>query len=394
MTLCSALTNQRMALLFLSAAFLMAHEAVAAECTISGLRVRSGDMPIDVKITRQDPSALEATAMMDYAMTHYTIEADAPAGCKISGLPGGPQQLDAGATAGPTVIKTGTSATATITVTRRDGKETALAALSVDGASLDPPYEADVPSYSVSVPLTSDTVSVVYVPLDNGQRVALRGGQESIGRRRELRREDSRALLDVPIGESQHLPSALDELIDVGGTREFEVIVKSADGNHGVSYKIKATRPSCPATAMYFDPIKIQCASVCNEGYYANANTKRCTTCSEDNCAVCPNNACEECAEGYQLVRRSDSNQCQGQAFASGILTGGALTVFDWLFLVGGSVTLLVLVGMLGLRWWTKRRGDQQRELEKQWERKTNPYSVPGFRGPPMSTIEVSPLVR
>ena len=62
----------------------------------------------------------------------------------------------------------------------------------------------------------------------------------------------------MPIGESQHLreqthsyvyldlmiwflcvcrrsASVLDELIDVGGTREFEVLVKSADGNHGVS---------------------------------------------------------------------------------------------------------------------------------------------------------------
>ena len=74
------------------------------------------------------------------------------------------------------------------------------------------------------------------------------------------------------------------------------------------------------------------CLSVCSS-----------SACSEDNCAVCPNNACEECAEGYRLVRRSDSNQCQGQAFASGILTGGALTVFDLLFVVGGCVILLVL---------------------------------------------------
>merc|ERR1712151_1277650 len=89
------------------------------------------------------------------------------------------------------------------------------------------------------------------------------------------------------IGEVQHLPSTLVTTIDVGHQRVVYLTVASADKSAEDRYRFQIQRPFCPEERRFFDGITKACTDICNEGFFGNPATGRCTSCLQANCAVC-----------------------------------------------------------------------------------------------------------
>jgi len=78
--------------------------------------------------------------------------------------------------------------------------------------------------------------------------------------------------------------------------------VRSADQSRVGTYKLTVRRPACPVERRFFDGDTGACTDICNEGFFGNPSTGRCSQCVEDKCAVCVDGLrCTACLDGLQL---------------------------------------------------------------------------------------------
>jgi len=212
-----------------------------------------------------------------------------------------------------------------VNVSRLSGKETALMSVQIQDAELVPAWSPAAWEYSAYLSVAQDLIKVAYQALDNGQLVSLVASPEAIrtadssGVTRRLGSGADAAVqvaaalaslpsgattgLGPPIGEVQRSPSTVLSSIDAGRDRLVELLVKSADNSEQKSYKFSVQRPNCPVEQRFFDGRAKVCTDICNEGYFGNHATGRCTQCLVDGCLVCPESGigCSMCADGLAV---------------------------------------------------------------------------------------------
>eukprot|EP00931_Biecheleriopsis_adriatica_P122835 TRINITY_DN97878_c0_g1_i1.p1 TRINITY_DN97878_c0_g1~~TRINITY_DN97878_c0_g1_i1.p1 ORF type:complete len:427 (-),score=76.20 TRINITY_DN97878_c0_g1_i1:59-1309(-) len=257
------------------------------------------------------------SAVMDYSMTGFEIEATAvPRGyCEVSSMTTSAINVDPGSFVETQFYVEPISGTLapqsyTLNVSRLTGTETSLHSLGVRGAYLVPAFSSSVQRYTVNLNLDEDFVRVDFQKLDNGQSVVLKAGMEaaSVGsasaRRLALNADGSSDNEADALGEVQREKSTLMTTLDVGHERLVALNVNSADMSVTNSYYLSVKRPPCPKERRFFDGKAKICTDICNEGYFGNPATGRCTSCLDPKCAVCEPGTtppCSLCFDGYEL---------------------------------------------------------------------------------------------
>jgi len=237
-----------------------------------------------------------------------------------------------------------------INVTRPWGTETTVLSARIDDAYFVPAWQPSVRNYTAYLAISQDVVRLTFVRLDNGQLTSLVSEPEvpSIAAGRRLRTsrdwkpevppsrwnfiwewiprrsvwewaarrlqtgvgsadiaqvgDSSAASIESGIGEVQHTPTTLVTTLDVGEERAVHLMVTSADQSASNQYTFKVKRPACPQERRFFDGTAKVCTDICNEGFFGNSETGRCSKCIEPYCAVCDSGStCTECMEGYTL---------------------------------------------------------------------------------------------
>mmetsp|Transcript_78254 Transcript_78254/g.217310 ORF Transcript_78254/g.217310 Transcript_78254/m.217310 type:complete len:441 (+) Transcript_78254:155-1477(+) len=284
--------------------------------------------PIDIFPVAHDTSRF--WALMDYAMTGFQLEAYAiPADhCEPKLEVPATQRVDPGSSVMAELYvhdtKLASSTPYHVNVSRLSGKETSVMKVWIENARLDPPWDTQVRDYIAHLDVSEDLVRFVYELLDNGQTVSLNselqvlrapapagaGSTPSNGAAAGDRRLTIEAVasgemgLDSPIGEVQRWPSRLLTTIDIGHERLVELQVKSADLSASGAYRFKVQRSFCPEERRFFDGVAKVCTDVCNEGYFGDHATGRCTNCLQEHCLVCDSagDSCSMCGEGFILA--------------------------------------------------------------------------------------------
>merc|ERR1712232_1021047 len=273
-------------------------------------------------------------AVMDYAMRGFDLEAFAVPRrqCKVSRMTQTTMMVDPGSyvMAQVQVQNTdngGVYDAYSVKVSRLIGSETMVKWLHIKGAYLVPDFDPLKRNYTVFLDIGQDIVKFTFQRLDNGQVISLVSHPEQpeaqAGKRRlfSAAPPQSRATWHVtplrhlsdekiaatdlgpPIGDVQHLPSTLLTTIDVGHLRMVELAVTSADKSAADKYSFTVKRPFCPEERRFFDGKAKVCTDICNEGYFGNSATGRCSSCLQDHCAVCDSaKACSLCLDGFAMA--------------------------------------------------------------------------------------------
>lgn len=175
----------------------------------------------------------------------------------------------------------------------------------IENSNIIPKWDAENREYDVYLDVNSDLIKITYQALDNGQIVDLVSNPEFIQgdqNSRRLQGSGSGPPLDsvpLPIGGVQRSPSTLVSTIDTGHQRVLELTVRSADQSAHGTYKFKVKRPFCPPERRFFDGAARTCTDICNEGYFGDHATGRCTRCLQENCLVCDGGSvCTLCPSG------------------------------------------------------------------------------------------------
>lgn len=331
-------------------------------CTLVDVFVRStadgngNAQPIDISLGSGTANVFNG--YMDYAMEGFAVEAVAtPADlCTVKGLPTTATMLDPGKIASLTIQSyseqdSGLSTSYIVNVTRLLGTETTIQAVKIQGAYLVPGWDPNVFDYTAFLSVENDIAQATFLPLDNGQSIGLVADLEVPAT--PSRRLGSDVSLQTPIGEVQHAPSSYETTIDVGHQRHLDLMVTSADTSAKGRYRFTVKRPWCPEERRFFDGMTKSCTDICNEGFFGNPDTGRCTTCPDTNCAVCDGAHgpwCTLCLEGFRLlqgkcVSRGDSSGLDLSAAQAQI--GSYTSKHQLLALGGGAVVLVALCSCL-----------------------------------------------
>lgn len=338
----------------------------ALKCSLVDVFLRStadgngNAQPIDISFLPGKSNVF--TGYMDYAMQGFAIEAVAkPADlCTVKGIPTSATMLDPGTFAILSIQSyckddDSLSSSYTVNVSRLMGTETTLQAVKIQGAYLVPGWNPKVFDYTAFLSVEYDTAQATFLPLDNGQVIGLVADLEvpaTPGRRLDV--ENS---LSTPIGEVQHAPGNYETTIDVGHQRHLDLMVTSADQSAQRRYRFTVKRPWCPAEKRFFDGITRSCSDICNEGFFGNPDTGRCTTCPDPNCAVCDGAHgpwCTLCLDGFKLLQ----GKCVGGAGGTGIGIPGLQAQINsytskppkpQLLAIGGGVVILALCGCIAI---------------------------------------------
>lgn len=293
--------------------------------------------PIDVYPAASGERAYEA--WMDYTMDSFDLEAEAAPreSCQAAGLSPTAITVDPGSYVVAEVEVKNLPGTGfydeffSVNVTRLLGSETTLRALRIRGGHLDPSWRSEVRNYTVSLDIAEDLVSFQFLRLDEGQAVTLDSELEAVSATLEpralrgLMAEDaagnwSRSMWDVPVGEVQHQTETLLTTLDVGYRRVVHLEVQSADQSAKARYRFDVSRPQCPAERRFFDGDAKVCTDVCNEGYFGNPATGRCSACFTEHCAACDGAEggmhCSLCVDGFKLFEGNCAPEGPVDSFA------------------------------------------------------------------------------
>jgi len=188
-----------------------------------------------------------------------------------------------------------------VNVTRLSGTETMVKSLQIEDSIFVPRWNPQRRNYTVYLDIKQDIIKVKFQALDNGQVISLVSPPEvpdQHAQKRRLGGDD----IGPAIGEVQHTPSVLLTTIDIGNQRTVQLVVTSADQSTVGQYKFKVKRPPCHPYRRFFDGLAKVCTDICNEGYFGNVATGRCSPCLTANCASCSTGAtCSMCQEGFEL---------------------------------------------------------------------------------------------
>lgn len=330
--------------------------AQSLKCTLNDIFLRStadgngNAQPIDISVV--PGTSNKFTGYMDYAMNGFAVEAVAtPADlCTVQGLPSTATMLDPGEFRTVPIQAAGKQDDSLTTdymvnVSRFTGAETTLKAVRIQGAYLVPGWNPNVFNYTAYLGVEYDVAQATFLPLDTGQAIGLVADLE-------VPATPDRRLADVdglqtPIGEVQHAPANYETTLDIGHQRHLDLVVTSADGSAQKRYRFSVKRPWCPAERRFFDGMTKSCTDICNEGYFGNPDTGRCTTCPDPNCAVCDGSHgpwCTLCLEGFTLAQ----GKCVSQAGGAGIglraaqAQIGSYTSKHRLLAIGGGVVVFI----------------------------------------------------
>eukprot|EP00747_Dinoflagellata_sp_TGD_P206612 gnl/TRDRNA2_/TRDRNA2_80306_c0_seq1.p1 gnl/TRDRNA2_/TRDRNA2_80306_c0~~gnl/TRDRNA2_/TRDRNA2_80306_c0_seq1.p1 ORF type:complete len:398 (+),score=52.44 gnl/TRDRNA2_/TRDRNA2_80306_c0_seq1:46-1239(+) len=251
---------------------------------------------------------------MDYGMHGFDVEAIAVPqdSCRITRTTDSTLMVDAGSHLITEVVLEDLRDTTRqsnvlyrVNISRLMGTETTLRAIKIQDAYLVPGWDARVRNYTAYLDAQKDVVKVAFERLDNGQVVSLVSEPEEPSTEERRLQASGRPVsneLSPPVGESQYLPSMFTTTVDVGRQRLVDLVVNSADQSAIARYSFTVKRPWCPQERRFFDATSESCTDICNEGYFGNPETGRCTTCIELNCAVCDSGSdCSLCLTGFSL---------------------------------------------------------------------------------------------
>lgn len=301
--------------------------------------------PIDVYPDVADPTLF--WAMLDYRTTGFYLEAYAsPDSCTAVLTGSSTVNLDPGSRALAEVVVQDTASQAGgdvttyhVNVSRMTGRETLLDTVMIGSATMVPAWDPAAGNFTAYLNVEADVIKVFYRRLDSGQEVTLTSmPQEALpvlsvdgdawgntsNTSRLLADEasvHSRRLVDgaftgwpsgavvgdtAVLGEVQHWSSDYSTLIDVGHQRVLNLSVVSADQTLESFYVFTVKRPFCPAEKRFFDGGTLTCTDMCNEGFFGNAATGRCSACLVDGCMICQADLrCTRCAGGLTLSQGS-----------------------------------------------------------------------------------------
>lgn len=316
-------------------------------CQMADLFLRSAAdadgnaQPIDVRPVAGALNSYVAT--MDYRMQGFNLEARAVPSefCRVAQGTTSTTLVDAGSyfvaeVAVEDLQYSGQADRYHVNVSRLLGTETTLASLEVKDAYLVPSFDPNVRNYSVYLDVRQDLVRCKFQRIDNGELVTLSAQLEApqVSAVRRLQNgpvfgpgiSEVNDGLGPPIGEVQGAPSTLLTAIDVGNRRVVDLLVTSADISAHGRYRLDVQRPFCQPDRRFFDGKAQVCTDICNEGYFGNPATGRCTACVVANCASCDSgNACAVCLDGFSL----QDGQCAQGGAPSGVQmvqqVGGAM---------------------------------------------------------------------
>lgn len=323
---------------------------------------------VDVSPDPAQPKQYAAT--LDYRSSGFHLEAFAePRGQCNAQLQGpGTVMVDPGSNVTSSVSvqnsQTSDSDLYIVKVSRLRGDETQIKALTIANAILVPEWSPSIRNYTAYLDVSQDTVKVTFESLDNGQVVGLRSWPQetaadaSSGRRLSETNDDG---FGPAVGEAQHSPSTLLTFIDVGHERTVDLTVQSADGSLTDKYKFRVKRPFCPEERRFFDGVARVCTDICNEGFFGNPSTGRCSACLRDHCAVCETGlTCSMCDEGFEI----QGTECKTPGPQAGleVLQQAGATVQDYsskhmtVLLGAGSAVLVALLACVALTYCTHMR--------------------------------------
>jgi len=215
-----------------------------------------------------------------------------------------------------------------VNVSRLRGDETTLRWARVEGTFLMPQWDSALRVYTVYLNVEQDVAKLTFQRLDNGQSLSLAAQPEVPLDSGGVRRLSFSAPMPVaaqevtipPAGEVQHTPTTLAVPVDVGHQRMIDLTVTSAQGRATGSYRFMVSRPFCPEEKRFFEPGSKVCTEICDEGYFGNVATGRCTRCIDLGCAVCEGGLdCSLCLDSFAL-------QADGSCLPGGADKGAGLS--------------------------------------------------------------------
>eukprot|EP00446_Apocalathium_sp_SHHI-4_P080472 CAMPEP_0177501694 /NCGR_PEP_ID=MMETSP0369-20130122/37371_1 /TAXON_ID=447022 ORGANISM="Scrippsiella hangoei-like, Strain SHHI-4" /NCGR_SAMPLE_ID=MMETSP0369 /ASSEMBLY_ACC=CAM_ASM_000364 /LENGTH=439 /DNA_ID=CAMNT_0018979237 /DNA_START=1 /DNA_END=1321 /DNA_ORIENTATION=- len=272
----------------------------------------------------------ELKAAMDYAMAAFDVEAVAvprndcsfrqTSNSAILVEPGGfrIEQVFADSAKDPS----GVAVSYSLNVSRLTGNETILHWVHIEGSFLLPDWDSRSSVYTVYLTAEQDYAKFTFQRGDNGQSVWVDAAQEGpmhAGTGRRLASEHGegrrhaapRGLQSAafpsaeylpPVGEVQRTPTTVIVPVDVGNERLVDLVVKSANGKKSGKYRFFVSRPYCPEDRRFFDPKAKVCTETCDEGYFGNTATGRCSRCLNRGCSICDKGlGCQMCLQGFEL---------------------------------------------------------------------------------------------
>lgn len=283
------------------------------QCQLADLFVRSSAdadgnaQPIDVSRVNGVPSMY--AGQMDYQMEGFNYEAVAQPqdSCTVSRMTESTTMVDPGSYAVAEVLiqsvdGSDTSQLYRVNVSRLLGTETQIRNLQIANAILVPDWDPLTRNYTAFLDVSEDIIKMTLQKLDNSQLVRLncmpQAPQATSQRRLQTYGND----LGPPIGEVQYSPLTYITTIDVGYQRIVQLAVASADRSSEDRYTFLIKRPFCPQERRFFDGVAKVCTDICNEGYFGNPSTGRCSACLDQHCAACESGLdCSLCLEGFRL---------------------------------------------------------------------------------------------
>lgn len=323
-------------------------------CTLSSLQLRSGDRPVDIA-PAFSPTEFGYTAVLDFSMDSFSIDAKAVAGCEVSGLPNravAAPPAPVGGQETPTLLNIYARETVSgeeqgyrIEVSKLGGSETMVKNLSVIGGTMNPPFKPeDRGPYAVSLAIGYDLIEVAYVLQDNGQKVSSKANPESLptstpqpsaGYPATRRLEEA--------GETQYHERRQTFPVDVGRLRHVALTIESADPMQARvdTYHLDVQREPCSSATPFFDPSSGKCVIHCSQHTYANSAASRCSYCNK-NCAVCSSlTHCELCLKDtlHQTYRIRQDGSCED------VHAAFLKKYFWWCASLGLFAVLLVCMG-------------------------------------------------
>lgn len=368
-------------------------------CSLATMSLRYADWPIDLEPPFR-PEVQSYTAILDFAMDFFWIDARAASGCELDGVPKHETRVRIGGSERVTIYSlhtdTGERQAYTVTCTRLLGSETELQALTISGGELSPVFDPTRRSYFVHLGLSHDEVHVHYKLRDNEQRFRSsaqeehptgrdpigplavtphspsppphhgdgdgsggRGGSNSTSSQsnathhgsadgdNDARRLEGAEPRERSSGEVQYRDASEVFMLDIGFTRTLQLTVQCADATQANigAYRLDVSRPGCTHDRPYYDPLRRNCVNFCPSGFYRNEETHRCSQCNI-NCKVCSGllacQMCEPDTGDYNFVVQPDGS-CDAVA-------NHLFKKYRW-WCAGLAIllTFLVLIGCAGI---------------------------------------------